>query len=541
MRSEECRSFRPHARCKVPSGSPVAASRLASLAVALVVALLAWLSLADDARALPSFARQTGQPCGTCHTDFPGLTPYGRRFKLLGYTTGGGVYRTTPFSPSRDANDAGALRAYAAQQRIDGNGPMVPVGSGEKGWVPPISAMTIGGLTHTQAPQTGPNGAPTDPYKPNDNFVVSPVSFFWGGAITNNIGAFAQVTWNAPGPTAGNDPFSHTWTWDNTDIRYANTARIGALDVVYGITANNNPTVQDLWNTTPAWAFPYAVPAGLGGNTGPSAGTMLEGAFAARVGGVGAYTMLNDVLYLEATVYRTLNFNQQNTLGTDPVGSPGLFNYAPYWRAAIEPHWGNHTFMLGTFGMTMDVHPWLDPTGLVSTATIPQFDRFTDIGFDAQYQYQGDNYWLTLRGSFIREYQTLNASFNGLNPAYPLWMGGPTSSSNLNNTIDSMRLYASLALGGDNRVVLTGQYFHTSGTADAGIYAFDTNGAPLSPASDGFTAEIAYIPFGVSRAPGWPWFNARIGLQYTYYTRFNGTTLSAQDNNTLFLHAWLAM
>src|ERR1035441_5726565 len=49
------------------------------------------------ADALPSFARQTGQPCGTCHTDFPGLTPYGRKFKMLGYTVGGGPYRTTPF------------------------------------------------------------------------------------------------------------------------------------------------------------------------------------------------------------------------------------------------------------------------------------------------------------------------------------------------------------------------------------------------------------------------------------------------------------
>ena len=31
------------------------------------------------------------------------------------------------------------------------------------------------------------------------------------------------------------------------------------FNVTYGITANNNPTVQDPWNTTPAWAFPYAV------------------------------------------------------------------------------------------------------------------------------------------------------------------------------------------------------------------------------------------------------------------------------------------
>lgn len=510
--------------------------RIVALAAALIVAGIALLSSIDDAAALPSFARQTGQPCGTCHTDFPGLTPFGRRFKLLGYTSGGGLYRTTPFSPSRDANDpGGALRAYASEQRIDGNGPLVPVGSGERGWVPPISAMEITGYTHTQVAAA----PPTDPYKPNDNIVASPISFFWGGAITNNIGAFAQVTWNAPGPTAGNDPFSHTWTWDNTDVRYANTAHVGSLDLIYGITANNNPTVQDPWNTTPAWAFPYAVPAGLGGNTGPSAGTMLEGAFAARVGGVGGYALINDLVYLEATVYRTLNFNQQNTLGTDPVGSPGLFSYAPYWRAAIEPHWGNHTLMIGTFGMTMDVHPWGDPTGLISTATIPQFDRYTDVGFDTQYQYQGSNFWLTLRGSYIREFQTLYASAGGFNPAFPTTAGGPLP--NLTNTLDSMRLYASIALGNDNRVVLTGQYFRTSGTADAGLYGYDTNGAALPPASDGFTAEIAYIPFGLSKSPGWPWFNARIGLQYTYFNRFNGTTVGAQDNNTLFLHAWVAM
>ena len=38
-------------------------------------------------------------------------------------------------------------------------------------------------------------------------------------------------------------------------------------------------------------------------------------------------------------------------------------------------------------------------------------DKFTDIGFDTQYQYQGDNYWVTLRGSYIREFQRLDSSF----------------------------------------------------------------------------------------------------------------------------------
>ena len=44
-----------------------------------------------SAKAIPSFARQTGQPCASCHTAFPELTPFGRRFKLGGYTMGGGM------------------------------------------------------------------------------------------------------------------------------------------------------------------------------------------------------------------------------------------------------------------------------------------------------------------------------------------------------------------------------------------------------------------------------------------------------------------
>src|SRR6202790_2842880 len=122
-------------------------------AAVAVVVLAGYLTIgfAPPAQALPSFARQTGQPCGTCHTSFPGLTPFGRRFKLLGYTTGGGPYRTTPFSNNKGAQDAyGELRSYAA--RIDGNGDTpTDAHAGERGWVPPISMMAIVGFTHTQA------------------------------------------------------------------------------------------------------------------------------------------------------------------------------------------------------------------------------------------------------------------------------------------------------------------------------------------------------------------------------------------------------
>jgi hypothetical protein len=94
-------------------------------------------------------------------------------------------------------------------------------------------------------------------------------------------------------------------------------------------------------------------------------------------------------------------------------------------------------------------------------------------------------------------------------------------------------------LGGDNRIVLTAQYFNIWGSPDPLLYGGLASG--LSPDSNGWIAEIAYIPYGLSQAPGWPWANVRIALQYTWYNRFDGTTFGAQNNNTLFLHAWFAM
>src|ERR1035437_5566931 len=114
----------------------------------------------SPADALPSFARQTGQPCGTCHTDFPGLTPYGRKFKLLGYTVGGGPYRTTPFRPFpqfkkdpldsyANANDAKSDARKKSDLSKDGQS---ATGQSDT-WVPPISMMAILGYTHTRESQ----------------------------------------------------------------------------------------------------------------------------------------------------------------------------------------------------------------------------------------------------------------------------------------------------------------------------------------------------------------------------------------------------
>src|SRR6516225_8932282 len=93
------------------------------MVAALIILAGLVIEFAAPARALPSYARQTGQPCGTCHTDFAGLTPYGRRFKIGGYTAGGGQYRTNPFSFWFDDSTRDS----------------------QKPWVPPISMMAVPG------------------------------------------------------------------------------------------------------------------------------------------------------------------------------------------------------------------------------------------------------------------------------------------------------------------------------------------------------------------------------------------------------------
>ena len=50
--------------------------------------LIIWLGVLfmPGAHAVPSYSRQTGLACASCHYAPPELTPFGRKFKLEGYT-----------------------------------------------------------------------------------------------------------------------------------------------------------------------------------------------------------------------------------------------------------------------------------------------------------------------------------------------------------------------------------------------------------------------------------------------------------------------
>jgi hypothetical protein len=56
-------------------------------------------ALLRPVQAVPAFAQQTGQPRSTCHIGSfgPQLTPFGRAFKIGGYTLDGGQGRPRIF------------------------------------------------------------------------------------------------------------------------------------------------------------------------------------------------------------------------------------------------------------------------------------------------------------------------------------------------------------------------------------------------------------------------------------------------------------
>jgi hypothetical protein len=478
-------------------------SAIAAIAAAVVGMVLL---TSQQAQALPSFARQTGQACASCHVDFPQLTPLGRRFKLGGYTLGGG-------------------RESDQYKKVFGS----------NAWVPPISVM--GQLTFEQTNSGQGTGGPITTLQ------IPQGSIFYGGSITEDLGAFVQGTLSGTGAVL-----------DNTDIRYVKKGQLFGKDVVVGITAHNNPTVQDVWNTVPAWGFPFIGPSIA---PKPSAATAVEGFLQGGKNlGVGVYAFIDDMFYLEATAYRGFDQRWQNALvNANNFDNTVVDRVSPYVRLAVEPHWGNHWLMVGAFLLSTSRNQFYVFDGM--TPWLGGSDKFVDLGFDSQYQYMGSNYVLTIRATYIHEKQTLDASFlNGI-------------SDNPTNTLNSFKASASFAWNSDaqgNKWVFTGGYFNTWGSTDCGLYngtvgacntpPVDSMGNPVaitnslngSPNSDGWIAEVAWFPYSMGNSPLWPYFNMRVGLQYTWYNKFNGASANydgygrnASDNNTLLGYVWFAL
>jgi hypothetical protein len=418
------------------------------------------------AEAVPSFARQTGLSCNVCHSNAPELTAFGREFKLRGYV----------------------LSDLKANERIGYANDLLLTK------YIPLSFMILVSDTAFQ------NVAPST----QNSSVGFPqqLSLFLAGGLASHFGALAQVTYSHS---------SNIFAMDNTDLRYANRTALGSKTLDYGITLNNNPGVEDLWNSTPVWGFPWI---SSGSSVGSIASTLVDGSLGADVAGVGAYSMWNNHLYTAVTAYRS-----EHEGGPAPLdGLNYQYNIsgaAPYWRAAWQQTWGANYLMVGTYGLAVNSHPY-SITGPV--------DRYLDPSLDFQYERPFGANLLDAHGTWIHESSNLGATFAA--------GGADAVHHNLNTfKLDSTYHWS-------NKYSATGALFATTGTADSLLYA----SAPVTGSFSGSPNTSGYImQFGY-----WPVQNIDIDVNYTGYTKFNGsssnydgTNRNAADNNTVYMALWI--
>lgn len=138
-----------------------------------VAVVLAATSFSPTASALPSFARQTGVACSTCHQQhYPVLKKFGQAFKASGYTMMGAQTKVEGEHLSIPDTLNGAMLLKARYQKTNGTDTIPGTLSGE---------TTNGG--QWQIP---------------DEF-----SLFFGGRVHENIGFMFEGNMNAPAVVAG--------------------------------------------------------------------------------------------------------------------------------------------------------------------------------------------------------------------------------------------------------------------------------------------------------------------------------------------------
>ncbi|MCB1694136.1 MAG: hypothetical protein KDI19_15300, partial [Pseudomonadales bacterium] len=275
---------------------------------------------------------------------------------------------------------------------------------------------------------------------------------------------------------------------DNTDLRYADATIVNGKSLQYGITLDNNPTVGDLWNSTPAWSYPYS-----SSDVAPEPGAdSLVGSLGGAVAGLGAYGMLDGKYYGHVALYR-------NTSVNSAAGSTNVIDgVAPYWRLAWQKNIGTSYLMLGTYGLDAKVIPdAMTVAGGIGGPTA----RYLDTALDFQYERPvTGNTSLVAHGSFTRERRS---------------------------DVDADGAY--LAGSRETWKFSKVDVEYNMGRWRPGLAAFNTDTASDGLDSRGYLLSVGYFP----------WQNLELDLQYRGYTKFDGTSANAGDNDSVYLGLWL--
>ncbi|MGD9472999.1 MAG: hypothetical protein AB7G24_13995 [Novosphingobium sp.] len=438
---------------------------------ATITAAAGAMMVVQPAAALPSYARQTGEPCTSCHVGGfgPQLTPHGRDFKLGGYSDSLGSFKV------------------------------------------PLSAMVVANFTHTKKDQTAPISGHDGS---NDNWALQEASIFLAGRLLPGLGTFIQTTYSE---------IDRAVAFDHADIRYAHTLQLGGKDLLLGIDINNNPTVQDPYNSVGAWSFPYTA-SDLG--VGHLGGAFMTGGIEHQAVGASLYGMYDNHVYAEVGGYRSLSTGALDFLGVEDEAGK-LSGVAPYWRLALQNDWKGQSASIGLIGMNGKLHPDRLPGPT---------NNYHDIGIDASYQFLGNRKDVfSLNASHIWEKQNL---------------GWSEAMGEVSRRRQKLRQWnADVSWYHNNSYGLTAGLFGLSGTRDPLLNApeEDFGSANGKPDTNGFILQADWTPLGREDSPLAPNVNLRLGLQYTGYTKFNGAKhdydgfgRDAADNNTINAFVWLA-
>lgn len=421
------------------------------LSLFFCVGAFAWTS---QAVAVPSFSRQTGLACDACHTSYPGLTAFGREFKLNGY-------------------QISTLKQVSHQASASAPGLSI-------NRIPNLSVIL-------QVGEEALNRSVSGTQNPAADF---PKEFgvYYAGKIAPHLGTFLQVTYDSGG----------SFSMDSSDVRYVRHTQLFGQYTIWALDFNNGPTIEDVWNTTPAYSWPYV------GNDAPvsAAGPFIgSDAVQHNVLGVGAYQYWDNLIYTYVGIY------QSAKQGNTPATHAAIHGAAPYYRIAVTPL---PNLEIGSFGFFANYRPGpLKPdTG----------SRYDDIGFDAQYQwYPTVNSIFTFHASYVHQVH------NGLDRAYPGYSGSSSLATNFVNLNGNWYFRHRYGLGIG--------YFYSHGDKSSFYHFIDPgNFRPLSlPDTNGEIVELDYFPYE----------NTRLSLQYIAYNKFdgaasdyNGQGRSASDNNT---------
>ena len=467
-----------------------------SLFIPLGCLLLAALGLLwmPASHATAAFARQTGEPCSACHMQAygPWLTHFGRKFKMNGFVAG-------------HANKLpDLLNAFSTQ--------------------------AVASYTHTQADQPG-GAAPG--LSNNNNTVNDWNALYYTGRVWDKVGAYLQLNFNPQ--VAKNISLAMG------EIRFADHTEAFGRNLIYGVSANNGPTMSDVWMTTPEWMYPYnssqLAPT-------PTAQTLMMSLMGFTAGS-SAYVNWDDKVHLELGAYTSMAKNMATGLGVYSPTNPLIDGGAPFWRLWFQHIEGPHSVMLGGYGMQANIYP----QGVKTFGT----NSVTDWNFDANYQYMMGDHMFMLMGRYTRDNWDFNALTNAQDAAFAKsaalarGRGEQMSGTQFSNFATNPNQYLTnlMVMGMYNfhqTYNLTFSYNHTSGSSDTALYA----PAPISgsrngsPNSEYFQVELDYVPFGKGESQ-FDNINLRLSLQYTAYTKFNGASSnydgsgrSAADNNTLY-------